>query len=202
MKRVLILDYDGTIVDSLKNVCEGFNYAAKRFGLRERTKKEVASLYLDNIYDSLVKIGIPKEKLPDFMSDMRDKYSENKVKVFPKMKEIIDLLRKENKVLIITSNYEKTITEPIKENDIEVDEILGAEKGLSKVEKIGVLKREYPDAEIFYIGDTVGDMKEAREAGVKSIGVSWGYHSRKTLEKAKPDYIADKPEELLEIVKN
>jgi phosphoglycolate phosphatase len=55
-------------------------------------------------------------------------------------------------------------------------------------------------AELFYIGDTLGDIHEAHEARVKSIAVTWGYHSRKELEKIKPDYIVDRPKALLNVL--
>jgi phosphoglycolate phosphatase len=52
----------------------------------------------------------------------------------------------------------------------------------------------------FYIGDTVGDIKEARAAGVWTVAVTWGWHSRERLLAARPDFLVDTPEELLQIV--
>jgi phosphoglycolate phosphatase len=50
------------------------------------------------------------------------------------------------------------------------------------------------------IGDTSYDMAMARAAGVRGIGVSWGYHSREELLAAGADYIADHPSEIAELV--
>jgi phosphoglycolate phosphatase len=49
----------------------------------------------------------------------------------------------------------------------------------------------------FYIGDTTGDILEAREAGVQTVAVTWGWHSREKLVAVHPDFLVDRPEELL-----
>jgi phosphoglycolate phosphatase len=51
----------------------------------------------------------------------------------------------------------------------------------------------------FYVGDTVGDIKEARLAGVKTVAVTWGWHNKERLEMASPDYVIETPDDLLKI---
>ncbi len=41
------------------------------------------------------------------------------------------------------------------------------------------------------IGDTAHDLRMAQAAGVRAVGVSWGFHTRAELEACRPDYIAD-----------
>ena len=52
-----------------------------------------------------------------------------------------------------------------------------------------------------FITDTVGDIVEARECGVRSIAVSWGFHEIETLEKARPAKIVSTPADLLRAIK-
>ncbi|HAF17094.1 MAG TPA: haloacid dehalogenase, partial [Peptococcaceae bacterium] len=78
----------------------------------------------------------------------------------------------------------------------EFEDIVGAEKEKSKVKKIRRAMKSYPSDISYYIGDTAGDMIEAREAGAKTIAVSWGYQSAERLKKADPDYLVNSPEEL------
>ena len=47
-----------------------------------------------------------------------------------------------------------------------------------------------------FITDTLGDMREAKEHAVGTIGVSWGFHPHATLEKGIPFRIVDQPSEL------
>jgi phosphoglycolate phosphatase len=51
------------------------------------------------------------------------------------------------------------------------------------------------------IGDTTYDMVMAANAGVRSIGVSWGYHSREELISSGADHIVDKILELSDLIK-
>jgi phosphoglycolate phosphatase len=80
-------------------------------------------------------------------------------------------------------------------------ELLGADFRFSKKEKIAYLLEKYgiPGGQAFYIGDTAGDIGEARAAGVRSVAVSWGWHSRERLAAAHPDFLVDTPEELLTV---
>ncbi len=48
----------------------------------------------------------------------------------------------------------------------------------------------------------VRDIEAAKKAGIRVIGVSWGYNTRAALQKANPDYIVEKPEDLQKIILN
>ena len=50
------------------------------------------------------------------------------------------------------------------------------------------------------VGDSGVDMQTAHNAGIRSVGVSWGFRSRKELEQLSPDAIADNIKELREIL--
>lgn len=55
-----------------------------------------------------------------------------------------------------------------------------------------------PAAEAVMIGDTAYDMQMARDAGVRAVGVDWGYHHADELHAAGAEWIARHPAELLE----
>ncbi len=80
-----------------------------------------------------------------------------------------------------------------------IQEVLGADIEKSKVIKIKKQKEKYPNSEIYYIGDTVGDIKEGKKAGIKTIAVSWGFHTKKQLEQEKPNFLIDKPKDLSQL---
>ena len=63
-------------------------------------------------------------------------------------------------------------------------------------EKLNVRKEE-----CVYIGDSDVDMKTGKAAGMKTVGVSWGFRSREVLAENGADEIIDVPEELLKVVK-
>lgn len=62
-------------------------------------------------------------------------------------------------------------------------------------EKLGV-----PVNECLYVGDSEVDARTGRNAGVKTICVSWGFRTKEELKAADAEYIIDKAEELLQFV--
>jgi phosphoglycolate phosphatase-like HAD superfamily hydrolase len=52
------------------------------------------------------------------------------------------------------------------------------------------------------VGDSASDIHAAKEAGVKSIAVTWGHQSAKTLLRANPDYLVHSPTELYELIED
>ena len=49
---------------------------------------------------------------------------------------------------------------------------------------------------MYLIGDTVGDIIEAKKAGIKSTAVTWGFQDRDRLLAMGPDFIVDTPEDI------
>ena len=79
---------------------------------------------------------------------------------------------------------------------------LGPRAAFHKDKKIKMAMDEFgygPEQTIF-ISDTAGDILEAKKAGVPTVAVTWGYHPIETLEKVKPDHIANNIEELKELL--
>ena len=54
----------------------------------------------------------------------------------------------------------------------------------------------------FMIGDTEMDILAAKNAGVRSVAVTWGNRTREFLEKYQPDYIVNSPVQLESLLKN
>lgn len=111
------------------------------------------------------------------------------------------------KKIIISSNAAEAIRAVFEHWRIAAfySDILGSEFGYSKKDKItyalGSLGTAAQPEEALYIGDTVGDIKEARAAGVATAAVTWGWHSRERLSKVKPDFLVDTPADLLKILR-
>jgi len=201
-KRVLIFDYDGTIVDSTKEVFLGFNEIAGKYGLKKlKSKKELGKLYEDNVFQGLLDYGLKKKELIPFFNEWRIPYLRNfmKIRAFKGMKQVIKKLKKNNFVFIITSNSTDAVKKSMNHLRIHIDNIFGGDREKSKVVKINKIKKRYKNCEIFYIGDTKGDVIEAEKAGVKSVAVTWGLHSKKVLKRAEPDIIINKPRQLLQL---
>ena len=202
MDKVILFDYDGTIIDSLDVAFKAFNMVALEYGLvKMKNKKDFAKLYEQNFYESLIKMGMSKKNIKKFNLKLRNTFLKCGYgsKVFSGMKEVVNKLAEKNKIIVITSNITSTIKSSIAKNELNIHEVLGGDIEQSKVKKILVIKKSFPKADIYYVGDTMGDVLEGKKARVKTIAVAWGYHPRKKLMESKPDFIVDTPEDLLKI---
>jgi phosphoglycolate phosphatase-like HAD superfamily hydrolase len=77
--------------------------------------------------------------------------------------------------------------------------VLGAETAGDKAEKLAALAAQPGVARerVTMVGDGVSDVRAAKAAGVRSVAVTWGYHSRARLEREAPDHIVETPFELV-----
>ena len=204
MEKVVMFDFDGVIADSLQQVRTFVNKHCEKVGLCWFTKRvNFTNLFDGNFYEQAVKFGFPASKIDGFISDYLHEFNSeiDSISIFPEMKELIEKVAENSTVYIITSSITSVVSGKIeKENILNIREVIGADMEKSKVKKIQRVKLLHPGAEYFYIGDTTGDIREAKKAKVESVAVSWGYHSRKKLLRVKPDFIADSPAELLNIL--
>ncbi len=203
-KKLLLFDFDGVIADSMGLVRIFYNKIHEKYGLPyANTEKNISDLFHKNVYEGLMDAGLPSDKAHDFLNDMKKMTFENEGLYLPfdGIKEALNVLYKKGHTLgIISSNHTdiiKRFFEKYSFDDI-FTEIHGAEENTSKVEKIKMLmeKLGFAATETYYIGDTVGDVGEGKIAGVHTVAVCWGYHSRLELESADPEFIFDVPKEL------
>lgn len=195
---LVMFDYDGVIVDSFEQVCSDFLKACSAYGFAI-DEEGFNCLHDDNCYRAMKEQYGLSEKVIDAILQEYEEITKKKqdLRVFEGMHEAIKKIAEKHTVVVITSNISANVREVLYNNGItEFEDIVGAEKEKSKVKKIRRAMKSYPSDISYYIGDTAGDMIEAREAGAKTIAVSWGYQSAERLKKADPDYLVNSPEEL------
>ena len=202
MQRVLFFDYDGVIADSLSTWYRVYKKISSKLGLPEiNDKEELRNLYDNNMYESLRKSGVNVNVAIKNIQDHLGKVYLKEVPVFSGMFSVVNNLSKKYPLFVITSNAFMVVQSHIEKNKLAgIRGVIGPEKETSKVEKIKKIMLDFPGAEFWYIGDTTGDIKEGREAKVKTVAVTWGYHSKSKLTMVKPDFIVNNPEELFKLL--
>jgi phosphoglycolate phosphatase len=125
------------------------------------------------------------------------------IKPFAGLGPVLEALKQDHLLAVVSSNGYRTIRAMLVRFGFDAcfQDIFGSDFRFSKREKIDHAVAKYGVAreEAFYIGDTVGDILEARAAGVRSVAVTWGWHSRERLAAVHPDFLVDTPEGLLTI---
>jgi phosphoglycolate phosphatase len=118
--------------------------------------------------------------------------------------EVLENLHKEGYGLnIVSSNSLNNIDTFLKANELNLFENIQSSNGLfgkhitigKLISKLGVKKDE-----VIYIGDEQRDVEACKKIGIKVIAVLWGFDSLELIEKAKPDFIASNPNEIVEII--
>lgn len=121
------------------------------------------------------------------------------------MVDVIKELHKDNRMVVISSTISSPIQDYLNKHDLSryFDKIYGGDVHKSKILKVKMAFAEFNliAGDCLFITDTLGDMREAAKVGVRSIGVTWGFQRRDTLQKGNPIAIVDSPEELLSVIK-
>jgi len=198
-----MFDYDGVIADSQEILFDNFKKACHTHQYQVFDSMEsFLDMFDKNFYESLMDRGVPAEGITMICKSLSENLAlcKTPMKFFADTPEMLSELARNNIVIIITSSISRAVEQNLQENNIKgVRDVIGAEKETNKVKKITRSMQDYPDGSYYYIGDTKGDIIEGRKAGVKTIGVSWGWHGREKLQQANPDYLVDTPAELLAI---
>jgi phosphoglycolate phosphatase len=85
------------------------------------------------------------------------------------------------------------------------DLVLGEQPGIPKKPDTAGVRRilkewQIAPEECYYVGDTNTDMQTGLGAGLVTIGAAWGFRGRTELESFHPQYVADTPAEVIEII--
>lgn len=101
---------------------------------------------------------------------------------------------------IVSSSNSSYIRDSLREEGIDhcFRDVLGYDSHARKTVKISNLLKKYELApnNVLFITDTLGDVREANECGVASIGVTWGLHNKEDFEAGNPFAIVDTVPEL------
>lgn len=200
---LLLFDYDGVIADSYEVYFREFTRACTEYGFDKLNSREAfLRLFDGNLITQLIKAGFPLHKLKKLADDFRPQMEKanSEIKPFPGMVEILRTLSIHHPVVIITANSSHVVQQFVDAHALhEIKGVLGSDIETSKVKKIRRARRQFRDHRAYYIGDTKGDMIEARRAGAIPVAAAWGWHDYERLQSAHPDYIIGRQEELLSI---
>lgn len=202
--KLFLFDFDGVLVESLELYEKAVSLSLARMNKPlTRGREEFLELFEGNFYESLVKKGVDLDEFMAVSVDLLAQVDYSEMKPITPMVAVIEHMQQNNILLVISSNNSQTIKtalEKFKFKDY-FEKVLGSDFLLSKKDKMLFAKEEYQivPKDIYYIGDTTGDIREGRAAGVKTVGVTWGWHSKEKMTAAEPDYLVNKPEDLLQL---
>jgi HAD superfamily hydrolase (TIGR01549 family) len=206
-----IFDIDGTLVDSNELHVDSWDRAFRHFGKqfpREKLRTQIgkgSDQYLPEFLtpDEIDRFG---KELDDYRSGLFKKEYLPKVRPFPKVRDLFQRIRDDNKRVVLASSGKKTDTkyyvDLLKVDSLIVGYVTGDDADSSKpapdifaasLKKLG----DISPADALTVGDTRFDIEAARKAGIKTIVFLCGGTSGAVLREAGAIAIYNDPADFL-----
>lgn len=213
----IIFDLDGTLVNTIGGIAAACNNVLTRYSYQKHSvtayKGFVGNGLAKTLHNALptdVNIPLDSEQMLTYVTDLLDVYSSQplvETQVYEGISELLVELKKKGIKWGIHTNKQdyiaaKIIGELFQENDY--IGFVGASKEVKYKPHIdGTLQligTDYNKDDVIFVGDSEVDYYTAKNLGVRSVLVSWGFRDKAQLLKLNPDIIIDKPEELLRYI--
>lgn len=206
MTKVIIFDFDGTLADTIDILLSITNRLSAEFGFKSATKEELAQLSNLNSWQILQYSGISIFKFPLLIRRLKAELHSQvpHIQLFPGIKEVLLELKKRGFQLgIITSNSRENVLGALEKNGLQdtftfiySGSTFGKHKVINKWLRIENIHTE----KVVYVGDEIRDIDAAKKTGIKVIAVGWGFNSPQALAAQNPDFLIERPQELIEIM--
>ena len=214
--KACIFDLDGTLTNTLESMTYSVNLTLEEMGLSKITKDQ-CRLFVGNGARVLMEKSLKAagdtdasriEEGMEIYGRIFDQNCTYHVTPYEGIPEMLKALKDKGIQLAVLSN------KPDRQTVKVVKAIFGEELfDCAQGQKEGIRRKPEPDGvwylmeqmhvskeECLYIGDSEVDAATGRNAGLKTIGVLWGFRDRKTLETAGADDLIDRQDELLQFV--
>lgn len=206
----IIFDLDGTVLDTLTDITNALNKTLSSFNKTNRTPLEVRS-FLGNGAKVLVKKSLNnnEEELETIYQAYVKNYESNTntyTKPYDGIMELLNTLKQDYKLAIVSNKHQEAVDKIIASIFPNIfSYVIGERKNIKKKPEPDMLLLAIHELnskieETIFIGDSEVDIETARNANVKSVGVTWGFRDKKVIIEENPNYIIDRPNELLDIL--
>ena len=209
--KLCIFDLDGTLINSLYDLADAMNYALQKYGFpvhdREKYRFMVGS-GISVLADRAMAVPAEIEKKEAVLANFNDYYqvhnTDNTVP-YEGITELLDNLDNKGVLYSVLSNKPDKFTKQI------INKLFPDRKFAAVIGKRDEFPRKPDPASVnnlisdlgfnsrdcLYIGDSNIDMHTAKNASLRSVGVSWGFRPISELLESGAQHIAEKPADIL-----
>lgn len=207
--RAVVLDVDGTVVDSADGIVAGFRHALEAVGVTPPGDDVLRADVGPPLVTLLPALGVPSERLAEAVTAYRTFYLQEGLRRATPYEGVLGLLERLGEEYALG-------TATAKRTDVAVA-ILEAH-GLARCfEVVNGLADDHPTkaatlaqtlellggvdpAEAVMVGDRHSDVAAGQAVGTRTVGVLWGYGSRAELEDAGAEVLLEHPSELADLL--
>jgi phosphoglycolate phosphatase len=216
MKKLIIFDLDGTLLDTIEDIRFTLNSVLEEYNLKTIDRENLIGK-LGFGARRLVELSIPKDN-PYLFEPIFDKYAKRlknstneRTVLYDGLDGVLKALKKDGYRLAVVSNKPDDAVKVVCEQKLGAygfEFFMGNDAKLFKpkpdkscveycLNRLGVKKED-----AIYVGDSEVDVETFLNAEMDGIGVLWGFRSKETLIDAGCKNIAKTPSELYEIIKS
>ena len=213
--KLVIFDLDGTLLDTIGDLEHCCNHMLSQRGLKTHSHDDYCS-FVGNGITRLVERALPEnlrtaEYIASARRDFVEYYYNNIDSHTVAYDGIVDVVRQLSEAgvtLAVASNKFHDGTVRLINRffgEYNWRAIYGNREGFPlkpdpAIVELIVKECNSTKENTFMIGDSGIDIKTANDAGVNSVGVTWGFRAREELVENNAMYIAERPEDLLKIL--
>lgn len=214
MYNVILFDLDGTLTDPGAGITNSVAYALKKWNIEVTDRSTLYKFIGPPLQESFaVYYGLSEEDSWKSVEYFREYFREKGIfenEVYPGIEELLKSLKAAGKTVIVATSKPQDFAVQILEHfqlDQYFDVIAGASMDETRVKKAEIIEDGLAAAgitdlsSVVMIGDREHDVFGAKQMGVDSIGVLFGYGSREELTAAGATYIAETVEDILKLLK-
>ncbi len=213
MKKAVVFDLDGTLINSLPDISAAMNRALKLQGLPTHPEDAYKAFTGDGARNlTLRALGPDKEHLAEqVLKDYSDYYAQHSrvnTAPYPGMAEVMERLAAKGMQVCVLSNKDDADTQEVVTHyfpRVPFAIIRGRREGiplkpdptalLDMARQLNLAPRAF-----WYVGDTQTDMRCAANAGMERVAVLWGFQSKEQLANQQPEHYAADSQQLLHIL--
>lgn len=211
MKKTLIFDLDGTLLDTLGDLHQSVNYALKKCGFIEQNIEKTRE-YVGNGLKMLIKrslsAGVPDKAVDIVLYEMKQHYVLHcceKTKPYAGIPELLTKAKINGYKMAVVSNKADSILREIVPHYFGnlISVVIGESPSMCRKPASDMVfealhRLDSSAEEALYIGDSEVDIETAKNAGLPCLSVSWGFRSRSFLTESGAAHICDSPCELFD----
>jgi phosphoglycolate phosphatase-like HAD superfamily hydrolase len=206
---LIIFDYDGVLADTLDDLLQFGQEACNRLGVKHVvTRDDLNNLEIMSFATYGRKCEVPEHLVEEFVKICLDFFAEKKSPpaIFTGLSHVVRHLSVNHSIAIVTTNSSQIVHAFLVKHGLDglIHAVYGVDTPGSKAQKIAMarnrLLQNREQQVVFMVGDSLSDVQAAKEAAVTSIAVTWGHQSLENLLRAKPDFVASSPQDLIQII--
>lgn len=214
MTDLVILDLDGTLLNTIKDLGTAANHALERAGYPTHSMASYPFLVGNGvrrlIHRALPEAARKQEIIDTLLKDFKAYYDEHccdYTAPYDGIPKLLDELQARNVALAVASNKYQAAVDRIIGHffpNINFVAVAGHQEGVPVKPDPSIVFQilsaaRVPKRKTLFVGDSGVDMETARRACVTSVGVTWGFRPEKELNEYHADIIVNKPADIIDI---